>query len=181
MSEEEMDKEKVFDILTVGHPILRQKAEKVSDLREVGPLCEVMVGTMRASKGVGLAAPQIGKSISIIVVEIPKNELLPNRPVSPLFIMINPEIANFSNEKEYDWESCLSIPGLKGRVPRSRSVTVQYTSLDGCHHENLFDGFLARLIQHECDHLLGIMFLERMESMAEIYSVENWWKFIMKT
>lgn len=181
MSEEKTDRRELFNIITVGHPILRQKADKVSDLKAVEPICKVMADTMRASKGVGLAAPQIGKSIALIVVEVPRNELFPDRPVSPLYTMINPEIIRFSPEKEHDWESCLSIPGLKGRVPRALNVTLQYTTPDGHDHEDLFDGFLARVIQHECDHLLGIMFLERMESIAEIYTIENWRKFIMKT
>ena len=163
-----------FNIVAVGNPILRQQARRVDNIQQVKHICERMIEKLKEMKGAGLAAPQIGESICVIIVEVRKNELFPDRPESPLYVMINPEVIFTSDDKEIGWESCFSIPGLIGMVPRFKRVSVKYTSLDGTQHEEAFEGYLSRVIQHECDHLDGIIYLDRMEGMQSISTIENW-------
>jgi peptide deformylase len=133
-----------------------------------------MIRKLAELKGAGLAAPQIGESLRIIVVEVQKNELFPDRPESPLYVMINPEVTYLTNDKESGWESCFSVPGLIGLVSRYKEIRVNYTSPDGSQHTDDFDDYLARVIQHECDHLEGVVYLDRMESMQTISTIDNW-------
>ena len=163
-----------INIITVGNPILRQPAGYAENIGQVKPICDRMVEILRELKGAGLAAPQIGESIRIIVVEVRKNELFHDRPESPLYVMINPEVTHISDDKEEGWESCFSVPGLIGMVPRFKRIRVNYISTDGTQHNQAFDVYLARVIQHECDHLDGIIYLDRMGSMQSISTIDNW-------
>lgn len=162
------------NIITIGNPILRQQTGYIENIEQVKPICEKMVELLRELKGAGLAAPQVGEAVRIIVVEVRKNEIFPDRSESPLYVMINPEVTYTSDDKEAGWESCFSVPGLIGMVPRFKSISVQYTSTDGKQQEEKFEGYLARVIQHECDHLDGIIYLDRMEGMQSISTIENW-------
>lgn len=165
------------DILTVGDPKLKQRAKPVGDIKHVRSLCERMVNRLRELNGAGLAAPQIGEPLRIIVVEVRKTDIFPDRPESLLYVMINPWIIETSNDKEDGWEGCFSVPGLMGVVPRHKTIRVQYVTPDGVEHDETFEGYLARVMQHEYDHLDGIEFLDRMESMESISTVENWKRF----
>jgi len=164
-------------LVTVGDPTLRQGAAVVTDYREISTLCDRLVDLLRELNGAGLAAPQIGVAARVIVVEVRKTDLFPNRPESPLYVMINPRIKQTSEEIEEGWEGCFSVPGLMGLVPRFKSILLEYSTADGTMKEESFDGYLARVIQHECDHLDGTIFLDRMTSMKSITTVANYVHF----
>ncbi len=167
----------VSRIVTIGDPRLRRKAELIDNAKRVKPICEKLILCLRQLNGAGLSAPQVGEPLSIIVVEVRKTEMFPDRPESPLYVMINPNIVEMSNDMEYEWEGCFSVPGLMGIVPRYKTIRVQYVAQDGIEHDDIFGEYLARVVQHECDHLAGIEFLSRMESTESISTVENWRKF----
>lgn len=154
----------VRDIVTLPQEILRHKAHKVSDF---GPglqaLAEDMVETMRVAPGVGLAAPQVGESIRLIVVEYGDEE---NEEVPPkLYIMANPTISRSSQETQVGTEGCLSIPGVQGDVERSITVTVKGLNKHGRPMTVKAKGWLARIFQHEIDHLDGVLFVDRAEKI----------------
>jgi peptide deformylase len=179
MSESESNKEwqeggAVRGIVTVGDPRLRVKSRPVDDIRSVLQLCEAMTGLLRRLNGAGLAAPQIGENVRVMVIEVRKTDLFPDRPPSQLYVIINPEIITLSERCTYDWEGCFSTPGLLGLVRRAERLRMRFTSPDGKQRDEWFEGYLARVIQHEYDHLEGRIFLSRMESMDTLSTVENW-------
>lgn len=152
----------VREIVTIPEPVLRRKARKVTEFgKELQSLIEDMVETMRVAPGVGLAAPQIGISKRIIVVEFGDEE---NGEVPPkLYALVNPEITRFSREKVTGTEGCLSIPGVLGDVERSEMVTVKGFNRYGQPQKIKAKGWLARIFQHEIDHLDGVLFTDRAE------------------
>lgn len=148
-------------IVTLPEPILRRKARPVTRFdEELQILIEDMIDTMRAAPGVGLAAPQIGISERVIVVEYVENEEEENAP-KKLFVMINPEIKAASEETEEGIEGCLSVPGWQGEVVRALAVTVKGQSRRGQPMKVKANGWLARIFQHEIDHINGIVFTDR--------------------
>jgi peptide deformylase len=165
------------DLITIGNPILRTQAKQVRDIQAIVPLCNRLVELLREIKGAGLAACQIDSSWSVFVVEVRKTELFPNRPESPLYVMINPLITEYSTTKISDWEGCFSVPDMVGQVDRAESVSVKYLDTEGSEHHQWFQGYIARVIQHECDHLAGKVYLDRMESMQSLTTVFNYRQF----
>jgi len=154
----------VREIVTLPQAILRHKAHKVSDF---GPdfqtLVEDMVETMRIAPGVGLAAPQVGESIRLIVVEYGDEE---NEEIPPkLYALANPEITRSSEDTLISTEGCLSIPGIQGEVERFTTVTVKGLNRYGRPMTVKAKGWLARIFQHEIDHLDGILFVDRAEKL----------------
>ncbi|MBK7992282.1 MAG: peptide deformylase [Blastocatellia bacterium] len=156
------------EVVTIGDPLLREPTKQITNLKEAEELCNLMVEKVRELKGAGLAANQIGVPARIFVAELRKNELFPNRPESPLYIMINPEIISTSKEMIEGWEGCFSVPNMVGLVPRHESITVKYLTLDGIEHQETFSTHLARTIQHEVDHLDGIIYFERMKDLSKL-------------
>ena len=165
------------DIVTVGDPALRRPVEPVDDLAAASAKLDGMVALLRELKGAGLAAPQVRWPAAAVVVEVRKTAVFPDRPESPLYVMVNPSIEFSSDEIEEDWEGCFSVPGLMGRVPRHQSVYVAYLDQNGERHEQHLTGYVARVVQHELDHLAGTVFLDRMTSMVSITTVANWLRF----
>jgi peptide deformylase len=165
------------DIVTVGDPALRRPVEPVDDLAAASAKLAGVVTLLRELRGAGLAAPQVGWPAAAVVVEVRKTEVFPDRPESPLYVMVNPSIEVSSDVIEEDWEGCFSVPGLMGRVPRHQLVQVTYLDQNGERHEQRFSGYVARVVQHELDHLTGTVFLDRMTSMASITTVANWLRF----
>ena len=161
----------------MGDPVLAQTAVPIisDNVDNLPLLIHDMIDTMKAANGVGLAAPQIGLSLRIIVFEIPSDRLSEQeaKMTDGPQVLINPMIKTFNEEKELDWEGCLSIPGLRGEVPRHSSI--EYTGLDGegTKIEKMATGFHARVIQHEIDHLDGILYPERMTDMRRFGFVEE--------
>jgi peptide deformylase len=157
-------------IVTIGHPTLRRKAHKVT---EFGPalrqLVNDMIETMRAAPGVGLAAPQVDVSQRVIVVELPADE--EKGEPAQLYVFINPEIVKASREIEEGEEGCLSIPGYVGDVPRHTMVVVRGQDEYGKPQKVRAYGYLARILQHEIDHLNGVLFIDRVTDPAKIRKV----------
>ncbi|MFQ5855139.1 MAG: peptide deformylase [Anaerolineae bacterium] len=155
-----------------GNPILRQKAKRV---REVTPaiqqLMEDMVETMRAAPGIGLAGPQVDVPLRVIVVEVPKDFEDPEAGTW-LYTLVNPEIARMSNEIEEGEEGCLSIPNIYGYVERATAVTVKGLDRTGRKVRIKAQGFLARALQHEIDHLDGILFIDHITDPEKLWKVE---------
>lgn len=157
----------IRDIVSLPHPVLRQKARKVSELTtELNNLIVDMIETMREAPGVGLAAPQVGVSRRVIVVEFGEEE----DPEAPqkLYVVVNPEIVRFSQETIEGTEACLSIPGLAGAVERSEEITVKGLNRQGKPIRIKASGWLARIFQHEIDHLDGILFVDRAEDVWKV-------------
>ena len=157
------------EIVTHPDPVLRRKARKVTDFGpELQELIDDLVETMRAAPGVGLAAPQLDTSIQLIVVEFGDEE---NDDIPPkLYTVVNPEIIKPSREKEMGTEGCLSIPGFVGDIERPVSATVKGQNRHGQPLKIKAHGWLARIFQHEVDHLNGILFIDRAE---KVYRLEE--------
>lgn len=148
------------EIVTVPNPVLRRKAQKVRQFdADLQQLIEDMVETMRAAPGVGLAAPQVGVSQRVIVVEYGDDEDESRPP--RLYVVVNPEIVEASAETEMGVEGCLSIPGLVGEVERHQRIVVKGQNRRGQPIKLKLQGWVARIFQHEIDHLEGILFTDR--------------------
>lgn len=147
----------------------------MSDDAEALSVLQQMTALLADLKGAGLAAPQIGVPLAVAVVEVRKTTLFPDRPESPLLWFVDPEVTLLGEETVEDWEGCFSVPGLMGLVPRSEHIEVIYRQLPGgASVTERFSGYLARVIQHEVDHLHGRIFLDRMTSMESLTTVENY-------
>lgn len=150
----------VRQIVTLPAPILRRKARPVTRFdQDLQTLIDDMIDTMRNAPGVGLAAPQVGVTERVIVVEYEENDEEENSP-KKLYIMLNPEIKKFSKEMETGVEGCLSVPGWQGEVERSLSVEVKGLNRHGQHMKVKASGWLARIFQHEIDHINGVVFTD---------------------
>ena len=157
-------------IITLGHPTLRQKARKVTKFGpELRQLIDDMVETMRAAPGVGLAAPQVNVAERVIVVELPADEEegLP----AELYAFVNPEIVKASRHKEEGQEGCLSIPGYLGEVERHTEIIVRGEDAYGKPQRIKAYDYLARIFQHEIDHLDGLMFIDRVADPSKIHKI----------
>jgi peptide deformylase len=166
-------------IVEVGHPVLRERAREVSpdELRSdpVQRLIDDMVDTMRAANGAGLAANQVGETVRIAVVEVRRdNPRYPYKPPVPLTVIVNPVIEPLDDEIELINEGCLSVPNLRGEVPRHVSIRLRYTDREGQEHEEVRRGLTAGTFQHELDHLDGILFLDRV---ADPRTLTTWDQF----
>lgn len=161
-------------ILVAGDPVLRQKARKIKSFgSSVEALVEDMLDSMHAADGLGLAAPQIGVPLRLIVIEMPAetdeegNEIQPGQ----LYVYCNPEIIKADGEEEAD-EACLSVPGYVGAVKRATRITVKGQDAEGRKIRTKAEGLLARAFQHEIDHLNGILFIDRVDSPEKLRRVE---------
>jgi peptide deformylase len=161
-------------ITQMGNPILRDQAASVTDFSETAlrGLIDDMLETAAATGGVGIAAPQVGESLRLAIVASQPSERYPHAPSIAPIILINPVVEWKSEEMEEGWEGCLSIPGIRGIVPRSARIRVRYAAFPGTgdpagrpHGEIIeeFEGFIARVVQHEMDHLVGTLFVDRVE------------------
>jgi peptide deformylase len=164
-------------IVRMGHPVLSRKAVPVADpsAAEVRGLIADMVETMVDANGAGLAAPQVHESVRIIIFHAPGERGGGGEDeMAPLTVLINPEIEILTDEMEEGWEGCLSIPGLRGLVPRY--TRLRYRGLDaaGSPVEREAAGFHARVVQHECDHLDGILYPQRMRDLSELIFESEW-------
>lgn len=159
----------VHTILRMGDPRLLRVAQAVTafDTPVLHQLIADMEDTMLAANGAGLAAPQIGVDLQVVIFGTGKpNPRYPEAPVVPRTVLINPVITPLGAEEEEGWEGCLSVPGLRGVVPRWRRV--RYTGFDALGHsiDRLAEGFHARVVQHECDHLKGILYPMRVRDFT---------------
>lgn len=168
------------EIALLGEPVLRRIAESIDDVTstEIQQLAAQMLFTLDGSNGVGLAAPQIFESKRIIVVASKPTPRYPYAPEMPATVMINPEFVPLSDVMQKDYEGCLSIPSIRALVPRYQFIRVTYTDLTGQRLEVNFDGFIARVFQHEYDHLNGLVYLDRVDNNQDIISEAMFLKLI---
>jgi len=157
----------IREIVTVGDPVLRERAREVDveELRSdaVQRLIDDMIETKRAAHGAGIAANQVGETLRIAIVEVePGNPRYPYKPTVPLTVIVNPELEPVGDATVDIVEGCLSVPDLRGAVPRYEAVRVRYLDRDGEPHEEVRRGLTAGTFQHEVDHLDGILFLDRV-------------------
>lgn len=159
----------ILKIAQMGNPVLRRPADLVPIKSIKSPILKKfiddMIETMREYSGVGLAGPQVHESLQIVVIEAHENPRYPQTPTIPLAVLINPAVESLTDETDEDWEGCLSIPDIRGKVPRYREVRVQAHDREGKELDFSVKDFFARVIQHEHDHLQGILFLDRMKKL----------------
>ena len=158
----------IYPIVIYGNPVLRKKAEPISvDYPALNTLIDDMFKTLTKSGGVGLAAPKIGLSIKLFILDL--TVMADDEPQYADFkkVFINPEITQFSSETEIMEEGCLSVPGLSERVKRSLSVTIRYFDENWQEHTETYTGFPARAIQHEYDHLLGTVYVDKISPIRK--------------
>jgi peptide deformylase len=161
----------IREILKMGDPRLLRIAQPVTafDTDELHLLIADMADTMRAVNGAGLAAPQIGVDLQLVIFGTrDANPRYPDRPLVPPTVLINPVITALGPEEEEDWEGCLSVPGLRGLVPRP--ARIRYTGFDpyGDAIDRTVEGFHARVVQHEVDHLIGRLYPTRMRDLTKL-------------
>lgn len=151
----------------MGHPLLRQVAMPVRQFNtpELAALVVDMRETMQANNGAGLAAPQIGVGLRVVIFGVQKNPRYPDAESVPETVLINPEIEIIQPGQEPGWEGCLSVPGLRGQVPRYLGIRYRGQDHFGGKIERLAEGFHARVVQHEVDHLDGILYPQRMTDL----------------
>ena len=160
----------IREILKMGDARLLRIAEPVQafDTAELHALIADMFDTMEAANGAGLAAPQIGVNLQLVIFGFSHNARYPEAPPVPRTVLINPQIEPLSSDEEEGWEGCLSVPGLRGLVPRF--ALIRYRGLDplGQAIEREADGFHARVVQHEVDHLIGRLYPTRMRDLTQL-------------
>lgn len=169
---------KTAEIAQLGAKVLRQHAQIVADVHTLESLhiINTLKITLANTSGVGIAAPQISVSKQIIIVASRPTPRYPHAPVMEPTVMINPGFETLTEIKDKDWEGCLSVPCIRALVPRYRSILIHYTDLQGQLVETKFDGFIARVFQHEFDHLQGLVFLDRVENNRDIISESEYFK-----
>ena len=159
----------VREILKMGDARLLRIAQPVErfDTRELHALVADLFDTMEAAQGAGLAAPQIGVDLQVVIFGFTRNDRYPDAPAVPRTVLVNPRVVPIGDVEELGWEGCLSVPGLRGQVPRW--ARVRYSGLDplGRAIEREADGFHARVVQHECDHLIGRLYPTRMRDLTQ--------------
>lgn len=157
-------------VLRMGDPRLLRIAEKVAafDTPELHALLADMRDTMHAENGVGLAAPQIGVNLRVVIFEVAGNPRYPEAEAVPQTVLINPVITPIKNKKNEDWEGCLSVPGLRGIVPRYTHIRYRGYDEYGAVIDRTVSDFHARVVQHECDHLDGILYPMRMTDLSKL-------------
>lgn len=171
----------VRDIVTVGHPVLRERAREVTHdelaAADVQRLIDDLIDTMRHANGAGIAANQIGVPLRITTIEVNDNPRYPYKPRIPLTVVVNPVIQFLDDQVVDINEGCLSVPNLRGTVSRHVNVRVQYLDRDGLAHDEIKRGLTAGTFQHECDHLDGMLFLDRVTDPTTFTTWEQFERF----
>jgi peptide deformylase len=177
----------ILKVARMGHPVLRTKAKPIDRSQIKHPalqrLIDDMVETMIEYHGVGLAAPQIHESVRVFVASIDPAAAESERPENErpeAMAIINPEITPVDGETIEDWEGCLSIPDIRGRVPRARSIKLRAFDRNGERLELRFRDFSARVVQHETDHLDGVLFFDRMKTFESLTFLEEYSRYWVK-
>ncbi len=162
----------ILKVARLGNPVLRNPAREVALEQVAQPdfqrFIDDMVTTMREYQGVGLAAVQVHEPVQVAVLEVADNARYPGKGAVPLSVLVNPEIIPLGDETEEDWEGCLSIPEIRGKVPRYSSLRVTALDRQGNDLDFVVSGFHARVIQHEVDHLRGHVYMDRMPDLSTL-------------
>ena len=171
----------ILKVARLGHPVLRQVSanlpERELQSAAMQKFIDDMIETMKEYDGVGLAADQVHESKQVAVLEVANNPRYPNKPDVPLTVLVNPKVTPLSDALEEDWEGCLSIPDLRGRVPRYTSVRVQAWDRNGQELDYVATGFHARVIQHEFDHLNGKLYVDRMRDLTTLSFLQEFARY----
>ncbi|MDC9727951.1 MAG: peptide deformylase [Methyloprofundus sp.] len=170
----------IREIAQLGNDALRIVAEQVADINapEIQQVINDLLCTLEDTSGVGIAAPQIAESWQIIVLASKPTPRYPEAPDMPVTVMINPSFTPLGAETEKDWEGCLSIPSIRAKVPRYKLIKISYTNQQGLLESSELEGFVARVFQHEYDHLNGLLYLDRVETNQDIFSESEYLKQI---
>jgi peptide deformylase len=168
----------ILKVARLGHPVLREPAAPVDPAAvrspEIQRLIDDMIETMREYDGAGLAANQVHVKKQIAVIEVLGNPRYPDAPTVPLMVVINPVITPLTDETEEGWEGCLSVPDMRGMVPRYTALRLRCLDREGKTVDLIAKDFFARVIQHETDHLNGIVYLDRMRNFATLTHIAEW-------
>lgn len=158
----------ILKIAKMGHPVLRRRAAEVPDptAPEIRRLVEDMIETMEDADGAGLAAPQVHVPLRVVIFHVPPERDADAVEPVPLTVLVNPLVEPLTEERVRGWEGCLSVPGMVGAVPRFTRVRYRGVSADGTAIDRVAEGFHARVAQHECDHLDGILYPQRMDDLS---------------
>jgi peptide deformylase len=171
----------ILKVARMGHPVLRARARAIDPAAIGAPriqqLIDDMFETMREYQGVGLAAPQVHESLRLFVAGFAPDDEGEERSRVPMMALVNPEITPLGSETIEDWEGCLSIPDIRGRVPRARHISVRAYDRTGKRVELKASGFTARVIQHETDHLDGVLFFDRMKSFESLTFLDEFGRY----
>ena len=170
----------LLQIALLGNPVLRKKAKPVRDINDqkIQQLIDDLLTTVMDVNGVGISAPQVYQSYRICIVASHPNPRYPNAPLMKPTPVINPIIVSHDEKIEKGWEGCLSIPGLRGLIPRYTKIHVEYSDRNGKRIKRTFSDFIARIFQHEYDHLEGILFTDRMETNRDLISEKEYFKLL---
>jgi peptide deformylase len=175
----------ILKVTRLGHPVLRKVAENVALPELQSPALQKfiddMIETMKEYEGVGLAADQVFESKQVAVLEVADNPRYPDKPGVPLTVLVNPKVTPLADEWEEDWEGCLSIPDLRGRVPRYKSIRVQALDRNGNAIDFIATDFHARVIQHEFDHLNGKVYLDRMRDLSTLTFLQEFTRYWLRS
>ncbi|OQW79619.1 MAG: peptide deformylase [Proteobacteria bacterium ST_bin11] len=167
-------------IFQLGAEVLRRQAQPVDDFAcpEFHTLIETMREMMLEANGVGIAAPQLGASLQVLIIASRPTSRYPHAPEMPPILMVNPSFEISDSAQVKDWEGCLSVPGIRALVPRYQAIEVQYQNQQGDVCRLALQGFPARVFQHEFDHLLGLVYLDRVENNQDIIAETEFFKRI---
>ncbi len=159
----------VRTLLKMGDPLLLEVAKPVTEFNtpELQELVSDLFETMHAHDGVGIAAPQIGVSLQVVIFGFQTNPRYPNAAAVPETVLINPVLTPLTDDEEEGWEGCLSVPGLRGKVPRFTQLRYQGFDMTGQLIDRTVEGFHARVVQHECDHLIGMLYPRRIRDLRQ--------------
>lgn len=173
----------ILKVARMGHPILRQPARAIADNQihsdKIQTLIDNLIETMRDYDGAGLAAPQVHESLRVVVFEVVNNPRYPDIPDIPLTVAINPQIEPLTSEQLGMWEGCLSVPDIRGYVERPAEVMFSARDRDGQPYTQHLVGFPAVVVQHECDHLDGQLFIDRVQDTTQLAFRKEYQKFIV--
>jgi peptide deformylase len=173
---------KLLQIAQLGNSLLREKALEIKNPNsaKIKNLINDMITTLKDSNGVGIAAPQVYESKRMFILASKPSVKYPDALKMKPTVIINPKIIKLIGKKKKDWEGCLSIPGIRALVPRYSSVKVEFFNKDGKKKSKLFKDFIARIFQHEFDHLEGLVFLDRIETAKDIVTEKEYQKLISR-
>ncbi|MEB3309070.1 MAG: peptide deformylase [Snowella sp.] len=170
----------ILEIAQWGHSILSQTANPIVEVsqKEIQTLIHSLIATTHQANGVGIAAPQVFQSHRLFIMASRPTPRYPHAPVMEPTAVINPRILDCSTESVKDWEGCLSVTGWRGLVPRYQAIAVEYTDQWGNLRQQELTGFVARIFQHELDHLNGLVFLDRLDDPQDLYTEEVYQKIL---
>lgn len=162
-------------IVKAGHPALARVAEAIEDPTDpkVASLVLDMIDSLAEAGGIGLAAPQIGESVRLVIYSVPASRVAREEDAQPMTVLVNPVLTPIGEEMNEGWEGCLSMPGLRGLVPRHDKLHLSWQSLEGDRFERELSGYHARVVQHECDHLEGRLYPTRMTDLMKLVYLDE--------